>query len=58
MIYYLVGELLTDQEENFAVLSIDTEKQVGKGCESEIMSLHLTREEADEEVQRLTAKLH
>jgi putative protein kinase ArgK-like GTPase of G3E family len=47
--FRLVAELTTDQPEKFAVISVDpTERHEDGGCVGTVLSLHRTREEADQ----------
>lgn len=47
--FRLVAELTNPKDEKFAVLAVDPSKRhPGGGCWATVLSLHHTREEADE----------
>lgn len=47
--FRVVAELTTGQPEKFAVLSMDpTDRIEGSGCRATVLSLHMTRKEADQ----------
>lgn len=54
-VYFLVGDVIKPAPEPFMVLRVDTAVRRENGVEGTVQSLHITREEADAEAERLTA---
>jgi hypothetical protein len=46
--FRVVAEVTTGQPERFAVLSIDPTQREGDGCRGTVLSLHRSREAADD----------
>lgn len=48
----MVAEVTTGQREKFSVVSVDpTQRHPDGGCKATVISLHLSREEADRAVE-------
>jgi hypothetical protein len=49
--YRAIADVLTEQPERFAVVSIDPSEREGGACVGRILSLHLTRDAAEKAME-------